>query len=136
VSAGLERLMDRGARVFNVFTGGMKDQYNHESQYLDSFHDLDFAGRLTAKYLPDADHTLEALELQERFIADLRSWFQSLPLAPATGPAAANTERKSWWQRLHDARYAARRSSLSVMGHQFTNSSPAGKSAQGFTAKT
>jgi hypothetical protein len=136
VAAGLEQLMGRGARVFNVFTGGMKDQYNHESQYLDSFHNVDFGGRLTARYLPDADHTLEALDLQERFIADLRSWFQSLPLAPATRSESEHAERKSWWQRLHDARYAARKASLSVIGNDFMESSPAGKPAQGFTAKT
>lgn len=136
VAGGLQALVRRGARIFNVFTGGMKDQYNHQSQYFDCFHDVDFAGRVTARYLPDADHTLEALDLQERFIADLRDWFQSLPLTPATGPVTQNAERKSWWQRLHDARYAARKASLKVLGNDFTDSAPAAKPAPGFTAKT
>ncbi|MEX2301413.1 MAG: hypothetical protein WD733_10785 [Bryobacterales bacterium] len=136
VAARLQELVGRGTRVFNVFTGGMRDQYNHQSQYFDCFREIDFAGRLTTRYLPDADHTLEALDLQERFIADLRSWFQSLPLTPAAGSVAENAERKSWWQRLHDAKYAARRASLSITGNDFTNSGRAAKSAEGFTAQT
>lgn len=135
VAGGLRALVNRGARIFNVFTGGMKDQYNHHSQYVDCFNDIDFGGRLTARYLPDADHTLEALDLQERFINDLRDWFQCLPLTPAAGPSTENAERKTWWQRLHDARYAARKASLNVLGNDFTDSAAA-KSAEGFTAKT
>jgi pimeloyl-ACP methyl ester carboxylesterase len=136
VAAGLRELVSRGTRILNVFTGGMKDQYNHQSQYFDCFRDIDFAGRLTTRYLPDADHTLEALDLQERFIADLRSWFQTLPLTPAPGTVTDSEERKTWWQRLHDARYAARRASLSILGNDFTDSRPAAKPPEGFTAKT
>lgn len=136
VAAGLRDLVNRGAQIFNVFTGGMKDQYNHQSQYFDCFHDIDFGGRVTARYLPDADHTLEALDLQERFINDLRDWFHRLPLTPAAGPVTEDAERKSWWQRLHDARYAARKASIKFLGNEFPESGAAPKSAEGHTAKT
>lgn len=53
----LQILVDRGVRIFAVFSGGMRGRYNYGSQFRDAFRSVDFHGLLDETFLRDADHT-------------------------------------------------------------------------------
>lgn len=52
----LRALVERGARVHFVYTGG-SEAYNHRGQLSKMFPEIDFRGNVTVDYLPWMDHT-------------------------------------------------------------------------------
>jgi dienelactone hydrolase len=57
----LRRLIDRGVYIHFVYTGGMRESFNHEGQLQEMFGSVDFKGRVRLDYLPRSEHT-QALE--------------------------------------------------------------------------
>jgi hypothetical protein len=78
VADGLRTLVDRGVRLFNIFSGGQEPHYNHRSQYEDSFRGIDFRGQLRVEYLPEADHTFTAAAHQQFVLREVREWIRAL----------------------------------------------------------
>lgn len=56
--AALEQLLDRGAQLMLVFTGGVNQQYNYRRQLFDLLPGLDFRDQLQLDFIPDTDHTV------------------------------------------------------------------------------
>jgi pimeloyl-ACP methyl ester carboxylesterase len=78
VAKSLGKLVDRGVRMLNIFTGGNTD-YSYTSQYQHSFDDLDFQDLLTVMYMRDADHTLPDFGHQREVIAAVSRWLGEMP---------------------------------------------------------
>lgn len=74
VEAGYERLVERGVRIFAVYTGSWAHQYNYERQFFDMFPDVDFGSLLELRYLPEAEHTLLDPHQREIVCNDLCRW--------------------------------------------------------------
>jgi hypothetical protein len=87
VAAGLRALVARGVHLLNLFSGGQPDHYNHAGQYVRSFPDVAFQGRIRVEYFPGADHLFSGLEHQRRVDDVITAWIEGLPGSAA--PAAA-----------------------------------------------
>ena len=53
----LAALLDRGVHVHFVYTGGMRDKFNHPFQLQQMFPDLDLSKRVTLDHFPRTEHT-------------------------------------------------------------------------------
>jgi dienelactone hydrolase len=85
----LRALLDRRARVHFVYTGGMNDSFNHESQLAAMFPGVDFRGLVTLDHFPHTDHT-QLLEEDRRRLVDAVCRRLSAGCPPrARGPRAA-----------------------------------------------
>jgi hypothetical protein len=97
VADELRAFMERGIRILAVFTSGMPDEYNHRSQYRNSFDDVNFADRLSVEFLPDSDHIITNLRHQHYVVNQTVQWALGVSATanPAHGPpnssARANT---------------------------------------------
>lgn len=65
----LEGLVARRAHVHFVYTGGMRESFNHPDQLAKMFPGLDLTERVQLDWFPAADHT-QILEADRRAIAD------------------------------------------------------------------
>lgn len=74
VAEGLQSLVDRNVRLFNIFTGGQQQHFNHHGQYRRSFRSVDFRDLLRVEYMPTAAHTFTNLEHQKRVTGMIREW--------------------------------------------------------------
>lgn len=70
VRAELEKILDRGANVLFIYTGGWSN-FVDERQFEEMFPRLGRRGRVRVKYYPDADHTYVALSDRQRMFADV-----------------------------------------------------------------
>lgn len=57
VRASIERVIQRGARMMLVFTGGVNQVYNYRDQLFDLLPGLDFRDQLRLDFMPETDHT-------------------------------------------------------------------------------
>jgi hypothetical protein len=77
-SALLGQLIARGTRVHFVYTAGMREVFNHESQLAAAFPELDFGDCVTLDYLRQLDHTQlladDRRTLVEALARRLRAW--------------------------------------------------------------
>jgi hypothetical protein len=64
----LRVLVDRGARVHFVYTGGAHESFNHEGQVRAMFREVPFGDLVTVDYLPEMDHTQMLGEDRERLV--------------------------------------------------------------------
>ena len=53
----LAALLERGVHVHFVYTGGMRDKFNHPSQLQQMFPDLDLSERVSIDHFPRTEHT-------------------------------------------------------------------------------
>jgi pimeloyl-ACP methyl ester carboxylesterase len=53
----LRILIDRGAHVHFVYTGGRRESFNHEAQLKAMFPEIDFRGQVTLDYFAHLEHT-------------------------------------------------------------------------------
>jgi len=74
IRAGLQKLSDRGVRMFHFFSGGMEEHVNYESQYVDAFKPLDLRGLVDLVYVKEADHIVTGLEHQRLVVERLSNW--------------------------------------------------------------
>ena len=64
-------LLARRAKVDFVYTGGMRERFNHAGQLQAMFRDVDFAGLVGVDHLPQIDHT-------QLFAADRRLLIEAI----------------------------------------------------------
>jgi hypothetical protein len=70
--ADLTRLVDRGVRIFAVYSGIHGAGYNEADQLFELFPEL--RGRMDHVYFPDANHTFTELAAQRELIATITTW--------------------------------------------------------------
>ena len=75
VEGELQTLVDRGARLLFVYTGGVSYYYNYASQFADMFGGLNTRGQIEVEHYPKADHTYTFAEDRERLFKRLLQWF-------------------------------------------------------------
>lgn len=78
VAAGLRTLTQRGVDLLYLFSGGQPDHYNHRGQYVRSFRDVDFGGRIQVEYYGDADHLFSGMEHQRLVDDVITAWVERL----------------------------------------------------------
>lgn len=81
----MQRLVDRGAAVFVVFSGSFIDYYSYANQFRDAFDEYGFVRRIRCEYRSDIDHTFVMLETQRKMLDLLSSWVPDVERA--AGPA-------------------------------------------------
>lgn len=74
LAKGLQLLVDRGVYMYNIFTGGAADVYNHQSQYEDSFSGIKFKELLTVDYFDDLEHIITEPEYQKLIPKKICQW--------------------------------------------------------------
>jgi len=70
--AQLTALVDRGVRIFAVFSGIHRARYNHADQLFELFPAL--RGRIDVGYFPAANHTFTELDAQGELIEAVTGW--------------------------------------------------------------
>jgi hypothetical protein len=70
--AQLTTLLDRGVRIFAVFSGIHGARYNHVDQLFELFPAL--RGRLDHAYFPSANHTFTELDAQAQLLDAVAGW--------------------------------------------------------------
>jgi alpha-beta hydrolase superfamily lysophospholipase len=78
----LNRLLDRGVRLFIAFTSGLEGNYNHWSQFRHVFPAAARHPALSFAYFPDADHLFSAATSRAQFLNLLLAWIQQLSPSP------------------------------------------------------
>ncbi|MCS6914981.1 MAG: alpha/beta fold hydrolase [Myxococcales bacterium] len=74
VAAGLRSLAARGVHIYVIYTSGMDGHYNHRTQFLRAFRDVDFRGHLTLDYFAESDHTFTELRSQRALVEAVVAW--------------------------------------------------------------
>jgi hypothetical protein len=83
VSRELQTLVDRGARMLYIYTGGVaQEYYNYGGQFWDMFHDLDARGRIAVEYFPDSDHTFTHAADRGKLLNAVGNWLRNFPGLP------------------------------------------------------
>lgn len=90
VAAGLRTLINRGVKLFHIFSGGQDEHFNYQGQYAASFKDVNFHGLLREVHLPAATHIFTDLGHQSWLDQAVVEWTRQVDASkPATPPAAA-----------------------------------------------
>jgi alpha-beta hydrolase superfamily lysophospholipase len=84
--ARLRTLLDRGADVKIIYSGGFPADYNYATQYRDSFRNCGIADRVSCLYLKNADHVLTTRTSQQALLKLAVEWAHSLQSRPARSP--------------------------------------------------
>ena len=74
VRPALAQLIDRGAQLMMVFTGGVNHVYNYRDQLFDLLPGFDFRKQLKLEYMPDTDHTVSDAPGRARLLESVRAW--------------------------------------------------------------
>jgi hypothetical protein len=97
VRAELKALLERGANLLFLNSGGLQTQYfNHERQFREMYGDLDPSrARLTVVYDERADHVYCGLDVRAAMLARVETWMMRFarrcePAARATGGQIAS----------------------------------------------
>lgn len=88
----VRQLVERGAALHFVYSGGEPDWYNHAGQFRAMFKRQGFVDRVDYTYLPRVDHTITLPQAQGAVTDTIVAWFDrrllgSTPTAPAPAPA-------------------------------------------------
>ena len=84
-------LVARGVQLHFVYSSGMKEYYNYEGQFVDSFRGVDFKGKVTSEFFSEADHTFTELKSQEALLAAVVRWAQKA-FPPGAAPRGRRAE--------------------------------------------
>ena len=82
----LQGLVDRGTKLHFIYSGGVSEYYNHESQFDEMFHDVDFRGQVTSRFLPEMDHVAILCEDRAELVTEISDWV-SRSFTPASADA-------------------------------------------------
>ncbi len=74
VAEGLQSLVDRGVELNVIYSGGIERYYNYRRQFIDSFADVHFKGRLNLRYFDASNHTFTEMRNQEALISAVYDW--------------------------------------------------------------
>jgi hypothetical protein len=77
VECEIQSLVDRGAQLLFVYSGGVAAYYNYSGQFFDMFPRLKTQNRITTKYYPNADHTYTLREDRDRLLNSVIAWYSS-----------------------------------------------------------
>jgi hypothetical protein len=70
-------LVQRGAQMLYVYTGGANAYYNYSKQFYDMFDGLKSSDRIEVEFYPNCDHLFMFEEDRERLFARIVEWFSS-----------------------------------------------------------
>ena len=76
IAKGLNSLAQKNVHMYNIFTGGALEVYNHQSQYEDGFSDVDFKELLTVDYYCDLEHIITDPNYQKLIPQKICQWVQ------------------------------------------------------------
>jgi hypothetical protein len=65
----LRGLLQRGVQLHFVYTGGMREHFNHPGQLRAMFPEIQLNGLVSVDYLPQLDHT-QLLEAERRILIE------------------------------------------------------------------
>lgn len=85
----IRSLLDRGCRLFYVFTAGLPYRYNHARQFPKTFPQLHRHPHLRFRYFPVRDHTFSDAASQRALTDSIREWLEKLPGAGAPAVRAS-----------------------------------------------
>ncbi|HET6788680.1 MAG TPA: alpha/beta fold hydrolase [Aquabacterium sp.] len=77
----LQNLVDRGVRVYLVYTLDKLWSYSYGRQFQDMFKGRAFVNEVICEHRPDLDHTLTKLSAQREVIQQIAAWARQIPLA-------------------------------------------------------
>jgi pimeloyl-ACP methyl ester carboxylesterase len=69
-----QRLVDRGVRMYWVYTSGAGLYYNYGRQFHDMFKSVDFKGRVDHQYFGESNHTFTELRNQQQLVEAVTRW--------------------------------------------------------------
>lgn len=78
MARGLDALVARGTELLVVFTGGVSETYNYESQFADLFPRVARARGVRARFFRESDHTFSAEHDKAALIELVSSWLGGL----------------------------------------------------------
>jgi pimeloyl-ACP methyl ester carboxylesterase len=70
----LQAMIDRGTKLFFIYSGGIAIYYNYDKQLVHMFRSLNFKGRVSHRYFKDADHTFTNYFLREKLRGEIVKW--------------------------------------------------------------
>ena len=74
---GLSVLTDRSVQMLSIFTGGQERHFNHQSQYVESFPDVNFRDLLRVVFIKESDHIFTNLDHQNMVDDEITEWVAS-----------------------------------------------------------
>jgi pimeloyl-ACP methyl ester carboxylesterase len=81
-AAGLATLAERGTSVLHIMTGSFPTRYNHETQFEDRFRPFGLGQKISAAYMPCADHTFSTYALQAELAQRITDFVRGNPESP------------------------------------------------------
>lgn len=108
VQAGLDlqALVDRGVSLWVAFTGGFRHIYSYQDQFVDSFPEVNFRGKLTLRYFKKADHLFSIRSQRAELFQELITWFQQNQTEALTEhgspPLPTMTQLIQQWEKEQD----------------------------------
>lgn len=70
----IQSLVDRDMKLRFIYTGGVAEYYNYESQFWDMFSDVEFNQYVSTVFYPEMDHVAFLEEDRRTLIADVVKW--------------------------------------------------------------
>jgi pimeloyl-ACP methyl ester carboxylesterase len=94
-AASLRRMIDRGVRLFFIYSAGMEEYYNYRAQFTDAFSDVDFKGGLELAFFAEADHTFTLGRHRRALVEAIASWMTKSFPAASDGTLAQDRKQTS-----------------------------------------
>jgi len=101
----LQTLVDRGVALWVAFTGGFRHIYSYQDQFIDSFPEVDFKGKLTLRYYKKADHLFSIRSQRAELFQELKTWFQQGQIQVTARPnrsLSSVTQLIHEWEKRHN----------------------------------
>ncbi|MFT6988278.1 MAG: pimeloyl-ACP methyl ester carboxylesterase [Paraglaciecola sp.] len=76
VAKALQGIIDKDIHIYNIFTGGMMETFNHPSQYHENFSEVDFKGLLKVDFYKELDHIITSQKHQKSIPKEICKWVQ------------------------------------------------------------
>ena len=70
----LNRLLDRGVNIAQLFSGSILQHYNYDAQFAEAFDAYPGIERIQSEYAPHIDHTMTSIAAQREMIARITAW--------------------------------------------------------------
>jgi len=70
----LQELIDRGVKLFFIYSGGVPLYYNYEDQFFDMFRSVKFKGMVFHRYFKEADHTYTIMSVRQKLKSTISEW--------------------------------------------------------------
>lgn len=70
----LQELIDRGVKLFFIYSGGITLYYNYADQFFDMFRSVKFKGMVFHRYFREADHTYTIISVRQKLMSTISEW--------------------------------------------------------------